>query len=79
MRNVVAQKNIFRLQTSFCRRATLTRVHSPKPRSYAPALLSPLDQYHLTENYYIINSETIMDVNNYIPFSTINSQAIYVM
>ena len=26
------------------------------------------NEYHLTENYYIINSETIMDVNNYIPF-----------
>ena len=35
--------------------------------------------YHLTENYYIINSETIMDVNNYIPFSIIKSQAIDVM
>ena len=35
--------------------------------------------YHLTENYYIINSETIMDVNNYIPFSIINSQTIDVM
>ena len=35
--------------------------------------------YHLTENYYIINSETIMDVNNYIPVLTINSQAIDVM
>ena len=33
-------------------------------------------QYHVTENDYIIDSETIMDVNNYIPFSTINSQAI---
>ena len=32
-----------------------------------------------TENYYIINSETIMDVNNYIPFSIINSQTIGVM
>ena len=37
---------------------------------------SCLNRYHLTENYYIINSETIMDVNNYIP---INSQAIDVM
>ena len=36
-------------------------------------------QYHLTENYYIINSETKMDVNNYIPFSVINSHAIDVM
>ena len=35
--------------------------------------------YHLTENYYIINSETIVDVNNYIPFSIINSQTIDVM
>ena len=35
--------------------------------------------YHLTENYYIINSETIMDVNNYIPFSIINPQTIDVM
>ena len=35
--------------------------------------------YHLTENYYIINSETIMDVNNYISFSIINSQMIDVM
>ena len=30
-------------------------------------------------NYYIISSETIMDVNNYIPFSIINSQTIDVM
>ena len=37
------------------------------------------DAYHLTENYYIISSETIMYVNNYIQFSTINSQAIDVM
>ena len=36
-------------------------------------------EYHLTENYYIINSETIMDVNTYIPFSLINPQAIDVM
>ena len=35
--------------------------------------------YHLTEKHYIINSETIVDVNNYIPFSTINSQTIDVM
>ena len=35
--------------------------------------------YHLAEYYYIINSEAIMDVNNYITFSTINSQAIDVM
>ena len=35
--------------------------------------------YHLTENYYKINSETIMDANNYIPFSIINSQTIDVM
>ena len=35
--------------------------------------------YHLTENCYIINSDTIMDVNNYIPFSIINSQTIDVM
>ena len=35
--------------------------------------------YHLTENYDMNNSETIMDVNNYIPFSIINSQAIDVM
>ena len=35
--------------------------------------------YHLTENYYIINSETFIDVNNYIPFSIIDSQAIDVM
>ena len=38
-----------------------------------------LQKYHLTDNYYIINSETILDVNNYIPFSTMNSQAIDVM
>ena len=36
-------------------------------------------KYHLTENYYIINSETIMDVKIYIPFSIINSQVIDVM
>ena len=35
--------------------------------------------YLHSKNYYKINSETIMDVNNYIPFSTINSQAIDVM
>ena len=35
--------------------------------------------YHFTENSYIINSETIVDVNNYIPFSIINSQTIDVM
>ena len=38
-----------------------------------------MGDYHFTENYYIINSETIMDVNNYIPFSIINSQTIDVM
>ena len=31
------------------------------------------------EDFSEMNSETIMDVNNYIPFSTINSQAIDVM
>ena len=36
-------------------------------------------EYHVTENCYIINSETIMDVNNCIPFSIINSQTIVVM
>ena len=35
--------------------------------------------YHLTENYYIINSETISDVNNYISFSKMNSHNIDVM
>ena len=39
----------------------------------------PGREYHLTENSYIINSETIMDVNNYIPFSKINSQVTDVM
>ena len=43
------------------------------------AALSSYNKYHLTENYYIINSETIMDVNNYILFSIINSQTIDVM
>ena len=33
----------------------------------------------MTENYYIIDSETIVDANNYIPFSIINSQMIDVM
>ena len=41
-----------------------------------PLCQSRCSHYHLTENYYIINSETIMDVNNYIPFSIINSQTI---
>ena len=43
------------------------------------ALTEESGLYHLTENYYIFNSETIMDVNNYIPFSIINSQTIDVM
>ena len=33
----------------------------------------------LDRNYYIINSETIIDVNHYISFSIINSQKIDVM
>ena len=37
------------------------------------------NHYRLTENYCIINLETIMDVNNYIHFSIINSQMIDVM
>ena len=41
--------------------------------------VSVIENYHLTENYYIINSETIVDVNNYIPFSILNSQTIDVM
>ena len=41
--------------------------------------LPSLRWYHWTENHYIINLETIMDVNNYIPFSIINSQTIDVM
>ena len=36
-------------------------------------------QYRLTENYYIINSETIMDVKLYTPSSKINSQMVDVM
>ena len=43
-----------------------------RPREIGPSFAV----YHLTENYYINNSETIMDVNNYIPFSIINSQTI---
>ena len=39
----------------------------------------PASSYHLTENCYIVNSETIMDVSNYIPFSAINPQAIDVV
>ena len=35
--------------------------------------------FHLTENYYTIDSETIVDVNNYIPFSIFSSQTIDVM
>ena len=41
--------------------------------------VSVIGNYHLTENYYIINSETILDANNYITFSKINSQTIDVM
>ena len=33
-------------------------------------------RYYWTENYYIINSETILDANNYITFSIINSQRL---
>ena len=46
---------------------------------YCNARLILPETYHLTENYYIINSETILDVNNYITFSKMNSQTIDVM
>ena len=51
----------------------------PGTRLLCPGHSPAQNVYHLTENDYIINSETIMDVKNYILFSTINSQAIDVM
>ena len=49
------------------------------PAVCPPKRPRPFAHYHLTENYYMINSETIMDVNNYTPFSRINSQRIDAM
>ena len=64
-------------------------IHSKRAQLYCKCSLIPPEfktvsvighnYYHPTENYYTINSEMIVDVNNYIPISTINSQAIDVM
>ena len=43
------------------------------------ALRAIAQKYHLTENYYIVISETIVDVNNYIPFKITNSQTVHVI
>ena len=51
----------------------------PKKSKKLRRQMAPQAQSRLTENYYIVNSETIMDVNNYIPFSITNSRTIDVM